>query len=78
MTQALGEPIAFGTIYVEEVETGTDSDLDGAYAIELPAGTYTFQFSYVGYATLTVKEVEVHDGAVTVLDVDMGPRERNA
>lgn len=68
----LGEPIAFGTIYVEEVETGTDSDLDGAYSIELPAGTYTFQFSYVGYATLNVKEVEVLDGEVTVLDVDMG------
>ena len=71
MDPALGEPIAFGTIYVVEAGTGTDSDLDGKYAIELPAGIYTVQFSYVGYATLNVQEVEVKDGEVTVLDINM-------
>lgn len=67
----LGETVAFATIYVVEAETGTDSDLDGAYSIDLPAGIYTFQFSYVGYSTLNVTEVEVIDGEVTVLDVEM-------
>lgn len=34
--------------------TGTITDFDGNYSVELPAGSKQLQFSYIGYASQTV------------------------
>ncbi len=66
---ATGDPILFGNVLVAETDGGTTTDLDGAYTLDLPVGSYTFTFSYLGYADFTVSNVEVTDGEVNVIDV---------
>src|SRR5690625_4369230 len=48
------EPLADATIYISELERGTTVDGDGfATFEELPAGSYTFSFRFIGYETIT-------------------------
>lgn len=47
---------------------GTTTDLDGAYRLPLPAGTYTVTFSYVGYDAQTVEGVTVAAGETVRID----------
>jgi len=53
-----GEPLAFSTVYVEELETGTSTNGDGLYEITLAPGSYNIIFQYVGYESVT-KQVTV-------------------
>jgi len=58
------EPLMFAGILVEELGTGTTTDLDGAFSLELAPGIYTLKLSYTGYQDLTIEEVEVKEGKV--------------
>ncbi len=49
-----GEGLIGSTIYVNELETGTITNLYGFYSISLPKGKYTFQYSYIGYQNFTI------------------------
>ena len=64
-----GETVPFANVFVVETGSGTTSDLDGAYNVSLSVGTYTLEYSFIGYASLKVADVEVTEGGVTVLDV---------
>ena len=65
------EPLPFANVLIKGTTTGVTSDIDGLYKIEnLNPGTYTFQFSFVGYETIE-KQVEVIAGQDTKLDVIM-------
>ncbi len=69
-----GEPIIFGTVAIiknGQVVTGTDTDLDGFYAItDLLPGLYDVEFSYTGYAPQKITDVYV--GLLTIkLDAKM-------
>jgi TonB-dependent receptor len=64
-----GEPIPFADVVVQGTVNGTTTDLDGAYQINVPAGTYTLLFSYLGYADLIISDIEVKENDITVLDV---------
>ncbi|HPF51623.1 MAG TPA: carboxypeptidase-like regulatory domain-containing protein, partial [Draconibacterium sp.] len=44
-----GEGLIGSTIYVAELKTGTISNAYGFYSLTLPKGSYTIQFSYIGY-----------------------------
>ena len=44
-----GETVPFANVLVVETQTGTTSDLDGAYEVRLDAGTYNLEFSFLGY-----------------------------
>ena len=63
-----GEPIMFGTVLVQETGSGSDTDLDGTYTLSLTPGTYTLEFSYLGFTTQTITEVAVTADNVTVID----------
>ncbi len=69
---ATGETILFGNVLVQETQGGTTTDLDGAYALELPVGTYSLEFSYIGYSDVVISDVIVKEGEVNILDVRMG------
>lgn len=54
------ERLAFATIYIRNIESGTTSNGEGYYQIKLAPGKYDIIFQYLGYETL-VKFVEVGD-----------------
>lgn len=62
-----GDPVIGGSIFVVETSGGTVTDLDGTFEISISPGSYTLQVSYIGYQTLTIEEVEVKAGQVTLL-----------
>ena len=68
-----GETVPFATVYINEIETGTTSDLDGAYSIDLPAGTYSIRYSFIGLQEFTVNDVVIKAGEVNVLDIQLKP-----
>ena len=37
-----GDTVPFATVFVKETGSGTDTDLDGAYELNLAPGTYIF------------------------------------
>lgn len=64
-----GETIPFATVLLESNQgTGTTTDLDGVYELSLPSGIHNIQYSFLGYASMTISEVEIKAGEVTVLD----------
>ena len=65
------EPLAFANIIVKGTTTGTTSDFDGKYQIDLKPGTYTIQFSFVGYETKEISDVVIKPNQVVDLDVTL-------
>ncbi|RXQ95828.1 carboxypeptidase-like regulatory domain-containing protein [Ancylomarina salipaludis] len=52
-----GKPISFANIYIQELATGTTSNIDGEYQLALPEGEWHLSYRYLGYKT---KEVTVN------------------
>lgn len=50
---ANGETLTGVTILIKETATGVVSNVYGFYSITLPAGTYTLEYSFVGYEKIT-------------------------
>jgi len=65
------EPLAFANILVKGTATGTNSDFDGKYELELQEGTYTLVFSFVGYDTQEISDVVVKANDVLTIDVTL-------
>jgi len=65
------EPLAFANILIKGTTTGTASDFDGKYDIELGEGTHTLIFSFVGYNTQEITDVVIKAGEVVTLDVTL-------
>ena len=65
-----GEPLISANVTILGTSSGTSTDIDGTYSIEVPEGDQRIEFSYTGYAT-QVLEV----GASNVIDVSMSPGE---
>lgn len=53
--QASGEAIIGATVYVEELKKGTASNVYGFYSLTVPQGSYTLQFSAIGYKTVSLE-----------------------
>ncbi|NNE56007.1 MAG: mucoidy inhibitor MuiA family protein [Flavobacteriales bacterium] len=47
-----GEPIPFATVVVSGTSTGTNSDMNGYYQLDVPTNGRTLTYSYVGYNNL--------------------------
>lgn len=66
------EPLPFANILIKGTTTGTTSDIDGLYSFEnLSPGTYTLQYSFVGYESQEIS-INVITGKVTTVNVPMG------
>lgn len=66
------EPLPFANVIVKGTDKGVTSDFDGLYTLDnMEAGTYTIQYSYVGYETQEI-EVTVTANTVTTKNVSMG------
>ncbi len=71
--QASGEALMFTNVLVLETNPpiGAQTDLDGNYELQLNAGVYALEVSYVGYMTKTITEIEVKAGEITIVDFPM-------
>ncbi len=63
--------LAFANVIVKGTQTGTTSDFDGKYSLNLAPGTYTLQFSFVGYQTKEITEVAIAANQTVTLDVTL-------
>lgn len=64
-----GEDLIGASIYVKEISTGTTTNVYGFYSLNIPAGQYTFVFSYIGYDT---REISITLQENRVLNVELG------
>lgn len=70
---ATGETLVGVNIFIKGTTTGTTTDLDGKFTLNLDAGTYDVQVSYISYETLVLEGVEVKADQVNVIgDVRLG------
>lgn len=69
------EPLAFASIFVEELKSGTNTDADGNFIIsEILPGSYTLIISFIGHASKEIK-LELKTGESSILNIEL---ERNA
>lgn len=70
--QNTGEELIGVNIYIQELETGAATNIEGYYSIlNVSPGTYTLRVSSVGYATAAVSEVRVNINQTTTVDVEL-------
>ncbi|NNE30125.1 MAG: TonB-dependent receptor [Saprospiraceae bacterium] len=65
------EVISFANIFVQETLTGTNSDLDGYFNINLDPGTYNITISYVGYPDYKITDLVLGADQEEVLNVKL-------
>lgn len=66
-------PLAFVTVKVKELAIETEADLDGSFHFKLPAGTYTFIYSFIGYCTKEEKITIPNSNLFTLSKVTLKP-----
>lgn len=64
-----GEAIAYASIYVLNIQTGTTSNEHGKYELNVPAGQHKIKFSYMGYQTIE-KDIKVKPGN-NIINIDL-------
>lgn len=68
-----GEGLIGATIYVDEIKSGTTTNVYGYYAISLPKGTYSVTFNYLGYQALNQ---EIILDVAKVVSIEMQPDQK--
>lgn len=63
--------LPFASAVVQGTTTGVSSDFDGKYILELAPGTYTMEYSFVGYQTVVISDVVIVADKETVVDVTL-------
>lgn len=67
------EPLIGATVIAKSSQTGTSTDIDGHYSLNIKDGTCRITVSYIGYADTTVVAETGPGGEVTVLDILLSP-----
>lgn len=70
ITDEKNETIPFANVFVPALSTGTSSNVEGNYRLELPVGTWKLEFRYVGYQVFST-EVTIVAGSEKVLNVQL-------
>lgn len=66
------EPLPFANVLIAGTTKGTTTDFDGNFLIDnVPVGTYTIEFSFVGYETLEVPNVVIEPNKVTNINTGL-------
>ena len=68
-----GETLIGATAAILDTYQGDAADLNGEFAFTADPGVYSVKFSFLGYASVTVENVEVKLGATTRLEVQLFP-----
>jgi len=62
---AKGKPVAYSTLYIKEIKSGTIANENGYFEFVLPNGEYTVDFRCLGYQSIT-KKVIINNSFTTV------------
>jgi len=65
------EPMAFANVLIKNTTTGTTSDFDGKYQLEVEEGNYAIIFSYIGYQTIEISDIVVAGNSDVIVDVTL-------
>ncbi|MFN3753082.1 TonB-dependent receptor [Flavobacterium sp.] len=65
------EPLPFANVIIKGTAIGVTTDENGKYTIAVEAGTYTIQFTFVGYETIEEK-IEVKAGETLTINKALG------
>ena len=49
MDKEYNDVLPFANVLIKETGTGTTTDFEGAYSLQLEPGVYTVVFSFIGY-----------------------------
>ncbi|QZT38752.1 DUF5686 and carboxypeptidase regulatory-like domain-containing protein [Halosquirtibacter xylanolyticus] len=63
-----GKSIPYASIFIKESKTGSSSNADGDFSINIPTGKYHLVFSYMGYRS---KEIEITIPTSSILEVTL-------
>ncbi|MFK8104032.1 MAG: carboxypeptidase-like regulatory domain-containing protein, partial [Saprospiraceae bacterium] len=63
-----GEELIGATVMVKGSDSGTVSDIDGTFALELAPGVYSIISSYVSYQEIEITNIEIIAGKITTQD----------
>ena len=66
-----GETLIGVNVLVKSSGKGIATDLDGAFKLTLPAGTYDLQISYLSYQSKLISGVSVKSGDITSLTITL-------
>ncbi len=67
-----GEAVLEAFVKVAGSETGTITDLDGVYTIEIEPGVYTIEITHLTFNSKTFTNIKVSEGSVTIVNAKMG------
>ncbi|MBN2869309.1 MAG: TonB-dependent receptor [Flavobacteriaceae bacterium] len=73
MDSEFNDVLPYANVVVKGTTKGTTTDFDGKYALELAEGTYTIQYSFVGYETKEITDIIVKANEEVIVDVSIGP-----
>lgn len=60
------------SIYIESLSKGAITNIDGEYSlISIPSGTYIVRFSYLGFSTVVMDNVEIFSGQTTTINLKL-------
>lgn len=66
------EPLIGVSVFIADLDRGAVTDLNGEYTIaSVPVGTYSLRFSFVGYQTVLVEDVDVFTNQTTEIDANL-------
>ncbi len=68
-------PLPFANVFVKGSNIGTTTDFDGTYTLKVTPGIYTFTFSFIGYKTVEIENIEVVAGETITLNQTLSASE---
>ena len=76
--QINNESIPFANIYIEELQIGATTDIEGDYEIkEIKPGLYNVVFSFIGYENIRKAEIIISSTKPTVLNIGLIEKSTN-
>ncbi|MGV6946201.1 carboxypeptidase regulatory-like domain-containing protein [Sphingobacterium kyonggiense] len=66
-----GRPLSKATIRIIGAGHTTQTGIDGSFTLDLAAGTYTMQVSYLSYQTQQITGVKIEAGEITRMNIAM-------
>ncbi|WP_456867850.1 TonB-dependent receptor domain-containing protein [Galbibacter sp. BG1] len=73
MDGEFNDVLPFANIAIKGESKGTTTDFEGAYSLDVNAGTYTIVFSFIGYTSQEITDVVVEAGKTVEVNVTLQP-----